>query len=221
MAREIKKILLCPFFGELPSWFNQFKEQIPRLKGMNYDFWLDQDLSGFKRRVWEILGIDCPITWGGTKTWDYRCALGLLYQNEIKDFEFWGTCDLDVVFGKLDDWITDEFLSGLDVYSNDDTYVSGHFTLYRNKAEVNELFKSYQDWEGVLTKPNTTSWVEFGFSRLLERSGLQYVYAGGWQGNPNVPHLMQTRDGKLFQGDREILLYHFRRQKRWPHIKII
>ena len=68
MSYRIK--LLSPYFGELPEWYDQYEPPV------GYDFLLDQDLEGFKKRVKDVLGIDCPIEWGSTKVSDYRCALG-------------------------------------------------------------------------------------------------------------------------------------------------
>lgn len=202
-----------PYFGKLPEWYDKF--ELPK----GYDIFLDQDLEGFKKRVKEKLGIEYKGLEGGGKVWDYRGALGYLYADEIRGYDFWGHTDFDCVYGDVDKWVTDEFLSEVDVHSNHDTYVMGAWALYRNCPEVNYLFLR-GDWYQNMSGVEPTGWVEESFSRLLEQSGLRYRYTF-WQGNPYTtePNL-KKEDGKLYQEINgkweEIMQFHFRRSKRWP-----
>src|SRR5688572_22293825 len=206
----IKKILITPFFGAFPEWMD--KLQAPE----GYDWLLDTDLEAFKKRVKEKLSIEYPGEYGNPKIWDYRCALGLLYEEEIKDFEFWGHTDFDMVFGDVDKWFTDEQLNELDIWSNHDTYICGCWTLYRNINIVNSLFMWEQNWKDFLVHPEINGWVENRYSRLVEESRLRYKYSF-FQGDPyHPPFNLKKEDGKLFQDRIEIPMLHFRRCKKWP-----
>jgi hypothetical protein len=204
------KLLIVPFFGQLPEWYDKYE------KPEGYDLLLDQDLEGFKKRVKSVLGIDCGIKPGTGKVWDFRPALGLLYAKEAKGYDFWGHTDLDCVYGNVDKWVTDEFLSGLDIHSNHNTYVCGCWTLYRNTDEVNNLFKKFSGWKDKMQGSEANGWVESEYSRTLEKSGLRYKYTF-WQGNPytETPNL-KKENGKLYQDGEEIMMFHFRRSKLWP-----
>lgn len=212
----IKKILITPYFGDLPEWFDKYKthfEETLRLAG--YDWILDIDLEGFKKRVKEKLGIDYPGLPGTGKVWDYRGALGFLYQEEIAGYDFWGVTDFDCVYGDVNKWFTDEILNELDVWSNHGTYVNGPWTLFRNCKEVNELFLKC-NWRYYMEYSTPNGWIEGAYSRQLEQSGLRYKYSF-YQGNPytETPNL-KFEDGKLFQDGIEIPTFHFRRSKKWP-----
>lgn len=181
---------------------------------MGYSFLLDQDLEGFKKRVKRKLGIDAQIVPGEGKVWDYRGLLGYLYQDHLQNYEFWGTVDLDVVFGNVDKFFPDDLLNRYDIISNHNTYVCGFFSLYRNVPEVNTLFKK-TDYEKFLTGP-PNGWVEQQFSRLVEKSGLKYKYMFE-QGDPyHPPFNLKLEDGTLYQDGKEIAMLHFRRKKQWP-----
>lgn len=206
---SLKIKLLSPYFGELPEWYDKY--QSPE----GYDFLLDQDLEGFRKRVKDVLGIDCPIEWGSTKVSDYRCALGLLYAKELEGYDYWGTVDLDMVFGDTKKWFPDEMVSQFDVVSNHDTYVSGPFTLYKNSDEVNNLFKSYHGWQDKMVG-GTNGWVEQEYSNLLEASGLKYKYMSEQGDYTDTTTRLEKRDGKLYQYGNEIAMFHFRRRKNWP-----
>jgi len=190
-----------------------------------YHMIIDTDLADFKLRVKQKLGIDYPGVVGGTKVWDYRCALGLLYKDEIKDYDWWGTCDFDMVFGDVDKFVPDSLLNELDVYSGHNEYVCGCFSLYRNSPEVNNLFKNYPLWEVELRNPESSGWVETQFSRILELSGLRYKY-DFQQGMPwTTTPILKKEGNKLFQkvdfnsidhNWEEICFFHFRHSKQWP-----
>jgi glycosyltransferase involved in cell wall biosynthesis/LmbE family N-acetylglucosaminyl deacetylase len=207
-----KKVLICPYFGDVPEWMNQFTDNLPA----GYDIIFDTDLEAFKKRVKDKLGIDYPGLLGTGKVWDYRAALGLLYEDHITEYDFWGHCDFDMVFGDVNKWFDDETLSKLDIWSNHHEYICGPWTLYRNCESVNKLFMQFHLWKSRMVFPKTNGWVENEFSRLVERSGLRYKYSF-MQGDPYHPPFNLTKvDGKLFQDGTEIPMLHFRHDKRWP-----
>lgn len=208
----LTKILITPFFGDFPQWMDNF--QPPK----GYAWLLDTDLDKFKKRVKDKLGIDYPGVYGSGKVHDYRCALGLLYEEEIESFDYWGTIDFDMCFGDVGKWFPDELISQYDIVSNHDTYVSGPFSLYRNVPEVNGLFLKADNWQQYLIHPESNAWVENDFSRLLERSSLRYKYMSE-QGNPWCKVLnLKKENGNLYQDGIEIPMLHFRHFKNndWP-----
>lgn len=219
----MRKIFITPYFGEFPEWMEKYKAHFEEvLRPAGYDWLLDTDLEGFKKRVKDKLGIDYPGLPGTGKVWDYRGALGFLYEEEIKGYDFWGHTDFDVVYGDVNKWVTDVFLAELDMHSNHNTYVNGCWSLYRNIPEVNKLFMQADHWDHYLRFKIANGWVEGEFSRVLERSGLQYKYTF-WQGNPyDSDPILKFENGKLYQDVKrdgtweEIMMFHFRRSKRWP-----
>lgn len=209
LKSPFKKIMITPYFGHFPEWMDKFT--LPP----EYDLLLDVDLEQFKKRVKQKLGIDYPGEFGTGKVWDFRPALGLLYEDEIKEYDFWGTCDFDMVFGDVDKWFDDETLSKLDIWSNHHDYICGPWTLYRNCELVNKLFMQHPQWKEKLLTVEPNGWVENEFSRVAEQSvRLKYSFH---QGNPYEPPFnLKKVDGKLFQDGNEIAMLHFRHDKRWP-----
>lgn len=205
-----KKLLIMPYFGDMPEWIDKYEAPI------GYDLLIDTNLERFKQRVKDKLGIDCPITYGSPKVWDYRCTFGVLYEEELKNYDFWGHTDFDCVYGDVAKWMTDELLETYDVISNHQTYVCGCWTLYRNKPEVNNLFRKHPYWQDFMTEPHANGWVETGFSNLLETSGIKYKYMFA-QGNPWADQFsIKKVDGKLYQDGEEIMMLHFKKTKTWP-----
>ncbi len=211
---KLKRILICPYFGDLPEWWYKF--EWPE----GYDKILDLDIESFRKRVRDKLGIEYPGVYGGNKVWDYRCALGYLYQDEIKEFDFWATADFDVVWGDMNKFYPDSMLDEYDFISGHNTYMAGCFSLYRNVPDVNELFFKPGFWQEVLEDPKASGWVEEYYSRTVEESGLRYKYTFE-QGNPwtRTPVLKKERIS-LYQGIeaqwKEVAFFHFRHSKIWP-----
>lgn len=215
--KPLRKIMITPYFGTLPPWFGKFMANFNATLGKQGYAWLiDPDIESFRERVRSKLGIEYPGLPGTGKVWDYRGALGYLYSDEISGYDFWGHMDFDMCFGDVSKWITDDFLSKLDVHSNHNTYVCGCWTLYRNTPKVNELFMQFPEWKSKMLLPEANGWVEEEFSRTLEASGLRYAYTF-WQGDPySPPFNMKFENGKLYQDGVEIAMLHFRRNKVWP-----
>lgn len=79
---------------------------------------------------------DCPIDIQDPyKFCDLRPMFGYLFPEWFAGYDFWGGCDLDVVFGNIRAFITDEVLR-----KHDKILTRDHFYLYRNTKEVNERF---------------------------------------------------------------------------------
>ena len=71
------------------------------------------------------------------KLCDYKCAYGYIFQDFIKEYDWWGHCDLDQIFGDLRKFISDDQLRKYDKIGS-----LGHLTLYRNCAKNNMIFSS-------------------------------------------------------------------------------
>lgn len=208
------KLLICPFFGDLPAFFPQWRESVRGLERYGYDVLVDQDLDAFNARCEKVLGFKSPIVPGTGKLWDFRCALGELYADEVADYDFWGHTDFDVVYGNPETFMPDEVLAGVDIVSDEKSYIGGHWTLYRNCAPVNSVFRKCHNWRGYMTDPRPSGWVETDYTAGVKQSGLRLKFIFGQASRDN--EWLSFVDGRLYQRGKEVLLAHFRDQKRWP-----
>lgn len=216
----LKKLLICPFFGPLPAFYPQWRESVRTLERFGYHVLVTQDLEDFNARCGAVLGFPSPIVPGTGKLWDYRCAFGELFAKEIEGYDYWGHTDFDVVYGRVDRYVTEEMLNEkgpngrLDIYSDEDTYIGGHFTLYRNISYVNSFFRECEGWAAFMQDPTPNGWVEFGFS-VAAKKGLNVVLSKN-QATRDNRGLELDENGYLRQNGREVMLAHFKDQKRWP-----
>lgn len=219
-APMISKLLICPYFGAFPIWMPRFLNNANRLRAHGYDLLIDTDEDAFRQRVRSVLDIECPPMNGSGKVWDYRPALGALYAAEAANYEFWGHIDFDVVLGRVERFVTDAFLDGIDMHSNHDDYVNGCWSLYRNNSTMNWLFSDYPTWQWTLECPDPTGWIEKEYSLLMDLSAQEGELRLAWTEWQvfTVEDLAEVHwDGdRLVSHGEEVMMAHFRRTKVYP-----
>ena len=76
------------------------------------------------------------------KLCDFKPAFGLIFEDYIKEYMYWGHCDCDLIFGDLN-----KFLTKLFENEYDKIFAAGHLTLYKNTKDNNKLFMS--EFDGI------------------------------------------------------------------------
>ncbi len=99
------------------------------------------------------------------KLCDFKVTYGLAFQDKLKDFDFWGWCDLDMVWGHIRTFYTDDLLSQYDILTSSHYSINGQCTLFRNVAHVNNLFRKVPDVFDILKQE---SWWGLDELRLNE-----------------------------------------------------
>ena len=210
----MKKLLLVPFFGPLPEWYDKWEKSVFTLKRRGYELFITNDLEGFNKRCKSALGFKSSIVEGTGKLWDYRPTLGVMYKDVLEGFDFWGTTDLDVVYGNPDHFMPDAVLKEVDIISDEKNYIGGHWTLYRNIPAVNTLYMKHPAWTEILQDPKPSGWVETAYTEIAKSSGLRVKFQLVQASRDNEG--LEYRDGCLYQNGKEVMLAHFKDQKRWP-----
>ena len=142
--------LIIPYFGNLPKYSELFFESLKYNNNLDVFILTDQNVNyelnnlhvintGFEcvqKRIRSTFGfkvnIDRPY-----KLCDYRPAYAIIFADLIKGYDFWGYCDLDLVFGDTKRFLTDKILSAYDKI-----YQHSHLSLFRNSPEINKEFIS-------------------------------------------------------------------------------
>lgn len=74
------------------------------------------------------------------KLCDFKPMYGYILEDDIKGYDFWGYCDVDLIWGNLRLFVTDDVLSTYDRIS-----MWGHCCLLRNNERMNNLYKTKVD----------------------------------------------------------------------------
>ncbi len=157
-----KACFIIPYFGTLPDTFDIFLRtcqynpefdwlivtddttEHPYPQNVHIEYYSFYD---FRERVQAHFDFEIALP-RPYKICDFRAAFGEIFAKELREYQFWGHCDLDQYFGNIGTFITDEILS-----EYDKILCLGHFTLFRNCPTINSLFRiedkkfhqSYQD----------------------------------------------------------------------------
>lgn len=141
-------VILC-YFGKLPENFSLFAESCRRNATIDFLLFTDDTpthlpenmhlhpttFAALQRRVAGCF--DFAITLHTPyKLCDYKPAYGEIFAPELSGYDFWGYGDMDLVFGDLRTYFTEDKLRKYDKF-----YAFGHLSLYRNTPENNAVYR--------------------------------------------------------------------------------
>lgn len=148
----MKKIAyVVPYFGKLPKSFPFWLLSCKCNPTIDWLIFTDDrteydypdnvhvkycSLSDVKEKAQKLF--DFPISLERPyKLCDYKPAYGDIFAKELEGYDFWGHCDLDLVWGNIRKFITDDLLEKYDKIGN-----QGHSTLYKNSVEINRRYRT-------------------------------------------------------------------------------
>ena len=103
------------------------------------------------------------------KLCDFKPAYGEIFAEELKDFDFWGYCDCDLIFGNIRNFVTEEILE-----KYEKIFSRGHFSLYKNETGTNSFYRTL-NYKEVFSNDKGYSFDEWpGISGAWEKSGKDY-----------------------------------------------
>jgi hypothetical protein len=161
-----KIIIVNVYMGPLPFWMPAFllscrynhdidwlifcNGDIPANAPPNVRF-IPLTVELFNEMASKALGIPVHIRPDFSyKVADFKSAYGVIFEKELCGYSFWGHCDLDIIWGDINRFVTIEMLDNYDVITSRQQRISGHFCLYRNRPEFNTLFLSIPGVEDKL-----------------------------------------------------------------------
>lgn len=177
MKRQNRTAILITYFGKTPWYFSFFLQSCQYNKDFDFMMFCDHPVeinvpANLKifitslHRVKEMAAdkIGFPVSMDYPyKLCDYKPAYGLIFEDYIKDYEFWGQTDIDIIFGELSFFFTDSMLDETDYASVRHDYTTGCFSIFRNNEKVNHLFKKSADYKKVFCSPAYLGFDEMNF----------------------------------------------------------
>jgi hypothetical protein len=258
--RMLKKVFIQMMLGNPHPWLEEYVENVNRLEKYGWYWYVFSDkdikskgnfrvfpftLGEFTKRVLEKTGIDSEnyidpeFGYPHKLLSDYYPAYGLLFDDYIKDVDYWGHTNWDVAYGRLDHFYPDRMLRQWDIIADCVVEaINGPFTLYKNTERVNNLWKEVPDWQTMFKDHILYYFDEKHFSQTLEkivgRGDIKLwrpKYYPEHSYDRLIPHVPEPRlslkeDGSLYEEfldtrlgtyphGREIPFFHFSRTKKW------
>jgi hypothetical protein len=185
LARRQRIVIIINHFGRWPEWIDLFIESCKRNQDITWlintdcgepENWASNvllrqtTLESYTEFVSRRLGVDLRLS-TPYKLCDIRPALGHIHCDQIAGHDFWGYGDIDVVYGDIRSFYTDDLLRQNDLISTHDFLVSGHLAIIRNNWMMRNAFRHFWHWRESITAGEYVFFDEYYFSMLFWRRG--------------------------------------------------
>ncbi|WP_223580097.1 DUF6625 family protein [Sphingobacterium sp. GVS05A] len=186
-----KVVLINVFIGQFPWYFSYFIHSCRYNNEIDFLIYTDNSSSNtdlptnvtlikftieeFNENISRVLNTTVNIK-NGYKLCDFKPTYGAVFYDDIKDYDFWGYCDLDIIWGNIRAFMTSQLLDTYDVISARHDYLTGCFTLYRNNELCRHLFRKSKDYLKVLTSDKNFCFDETNFAFEEFEQGVNYRF---------------------------------------------
>ena len=82
---------------------------------------------------------------------DLKPFYGVVHNEELRDYDWWGFSDIDLVYAELGKFVNEENMKGHDILTTHVDRVAGHFTIIRRKSKYNDIAFRIKGWREMLT----------------------------------------------------------------------
>lgn len=106
------------------------------------------------------------------KVCDLKPLYGRIFEQELQGYDFWGYTDLDLIYGRLPDFVSAEVLAACDVFTAAPRLIVGHFSLFRNTRHISDLFLRVPGLSQILGEYECVSFDEQAFAAQIEREAV-------------------------------------------------
>lgn len=165
-------VVIFPYFGTLPVQYKMWRASALQNPSVDFMFFTDADVEPadniivykmqfgeFRELIQNVL--DFPIALDRPYILcDFKPVYGEALQKFISHYDVWGYGDLDVVYGDIRAFFTEEVLAKYKYFLG-----YGHLTLYNNDEDTNSYYKKlvsgYQDYRKSLSIRQQTFFDEY------------------------------------------------------------
>ncbi|WP_057906502.1 DUF6625 family protein [Ligilactobacillus araffinosus] len=147
-----KVAMIIPYIGKFPKYFDTTIYTYSKNQNIDWFFFTDQPIEKYNGKYKNIFfnkitleeikyraeivsgkrDIECDAPY---KLCDYRPLYGEIFNKYVSDYQYWGYCDIDTVFGDIEKFINGPIQKEYDKIGN-----WGHFTIIRNTPEINHRY---------------------------------------------------------------------------------
>jgi hypothetical protein len=177
------------YFGKFPWYFNYFVHSCKYNPTIDFYIITDNDahqetlppnvklvfktLETINSIATAKLGFQTNIK-DGYKLCDFKPTYGLLFDDILSGYDFWGMNDIDIILGNISSFITDEILDTYELISVRPDYITGYFSLFKNNEKMNTLFMHSKDYKHVLSSDIHYCFDETNFKHKEFAIGIQF-----------------------------------------------
>jgi len=180
-----KTLKIIPYFGKLPPMWDLYIESLKKNEFLDVLFITDiiiktelppnirvvnMTLSDYFDRVEKKLNtkVEAKIPY---KICELKPAIAYIFSEYLEGYEYWAYGDIDIIYGDLKRFLRKPFSMNADIISFREDWLSGPFTIIKNKKVLNELFLKSPDFFKILKLKKNQHFAECGKKYNLLREG--------------------------------------------------
>lgn len=156
--------MIIPYFGKFPEWMSLYLYSCSKQHNIDFLYFTDCELPQriysntiFKKTTFEDycnkvsqkLDIDFHPS-ASYKLCDLKPFYGLVHEEDLQNYEWWGFGDLDLIYGDLSILLNDSNIERYDLLTTHIDKVAGHFTIIRKKSEYTRIPLQIPHWQDKL-----------------------------------------------------------------------
>lgn len=160
-----KIAIIIPYFGKWPVWMDFYLYTCSRQKMVDFLYFTDcgvpsktypntkffeTDFPSYCRRVSKTLGINFSPNNGAYKLCGCRPFYGIIHEEELKGYDYWGFADVDLIYGDLSGMLNEQNFKKYDFISAHSERVAGHLSVMRNTSKYNKACLKIPNWKEKL-----------------------------------------------------------------------
>lgn len=177
--------IISAYFGRFPNYFKLWLNSCERNSTLDFLLVTDQHIDDLPSNVilkaisFEELKVLIDNKIGITKglvspykLCDFKPLYGAIFEDFLIGYDFWGHCDMDLIWGDIRKFVTDDILQ-----EYDKIFPMGHLSLYRNNKDNNMAFmlpgSKRGNWREVMSLPISCVFDEtYGIDKIYETNSL-------------------------------------------------
>lgn len=172
--------MIMPYFGTFPPQFGMWKHSALCNDSVDFHIFTDADIPSERNIIVHHMtfetfadifrkAFDFAIVLNRPyKLCEYKPAYGYVLKDYLRGYDFWGFGDMDLVYGDIRAFLTDDILSRYKMLLG-----YGHMTLFRNDEDTNTYFMTradgYQYYKDAFTTETITFFDEYDHGGMADR----------------------------------------------------
>lgn len=172
--------IIIPYFGKWPEWIDVFFHSCEQNKTIDFIFFTDCEIKNnlnnnlkfipisfdrYNEEVSKKLKINFKPK-NAYKLCDLKPFYGYIHKDLLENYDFYGFGDLDLFWGDIRSFYTDDILNNYDVVSTHDDRISGHLNLFRNNETNIQIPFKIKDWKKKLEEKKMVTITENYLTRV-------------------------------------------------------
>ncbi len=156
---------VIPYFGKFPNYFSLWLQSCRNNPTIDWLLFTDSNekydypknvkvtliqFGELRDKIQNLFDFEISLL-KPYKLCDFRPSYGEIFKEQLVGYDYWGFCDIDLIWGDLRKFLTDDLLN------NDRVGFNGHCTIIKNTEELRNLYKqnveSVPNYRWVFSSP--------------------------------------------------------------------